>query len=83
MTLSDKSYYRRLCRNILADRFNLRKYCTPSLYYGKEICVTPLHSSYVQIGYSIHFPYTKAPGLEYDWELNKLTIYDEKWELVC
>ena len=83
MTLSDKSYYRRLCRNILADRFNWRKHCTPSLYFGREICVTPLHCSYGQIGYLIHFPYTNAPGLEYDWELNKLTIDDENWKLVC
>lgn len=77
MTLSDKSYYRRLCRNILADRFNWRKYCTPSLYFGREICVTPLHCSYGQIGYTINFPYTNAPEVEYDWEMNKLTIGDE------
>lgn len=77
MTLSDKSYYRRLCRNILADRFNWRKYCTPSLYFGREICVTPLHCSYGQIGYTINFPYTNAPEVEYDWEMNKLTIDDE------
>lgn len=79
MTLSDKSYYRRLCRNILADRFNWRKYCTPSLYFGREICVTPLHCSYGQIGYTINFPYTNAPEVEYDWEMNKLTIGDENW----
>ena len=72
-----------LGRNILADRFNWRKYCTPSLYLGREICVTPLHCSYGQIGYSIHFPYTNAPVLEYDWEMNKLTIDDENWKLVC
>ena len=79
MTLSDKSYYRRLCRNILADRFNWRKYCTPNLYFGREICVTPLHCSYGQIGYTINFPYTNAPEVEYDWEMNKLTIDDENW----
>lgn len=81
MTLSDKSYYRRLCRNILADRFNWRKYCTPSLYFGREICVTPLHCSYGQIGYTINFPYTNAPEVEYDWEMNKLTIGDENWKI--
>lgn len=83
MTLSDKSYYRRLCRNILADRFNWRKYCTPNLYFGREICVTPLHCSYGQIGYTINFPYANAPEVEYDWEMNKLTIDDENWKLVC
>lgn len=80
MTVSDKSYYGRLCRNILADRFDWRKYCTPRLYFGREICVTPLHCSYGQIGYSIHFPYTNAPEVQYDWELNKLTIDDENWK---
>lgn len=80
MTLSDKSYYSRLCRNIFADRFNWRKYCTPSLYFGKEICVTPFHCSYGQIGYTINFPYTNAPEVEYDWEMNKLTIDDENWQ---
>jgi len=74
MTLSDKSYYRRLCRNILADRFNWRKYCTPSLYFGREICVTPLHCSYGQIGYTINFPYTNAPEVEYDWEILMMKI---------
>ena len=80
MTLSDKSYYNRLCMNILADRFDWRKYCTPRLYFGRKICVTPLYCSYGQIGYSIHFPYTNAPTLEFDWEMDNLTIDDENWE---
>ncbi len=45
-----------------------------------EICVTPLHCSYVQIGYGIHFPYANAPEVEFDWEMNKLTIDDENWK---
>ena len=63
---------KRLCGNIAAGRFNWRKYCTPQLYFGWEICVTPLHCSYGQIGYTIHFPYTNIPEVEYDWELKKL-----------
>lgn len=33
--------------------------------------------------YTINFPYTNAPEVQYDWEMNKLTIDDENWELVC
>lgn len=51
--------------------------------FGREICVTPLHCSYGQIGYTINFPYANAPEVEYDWEMNKLTIDDENWKLVC
>lgn len=69
-----------LCANITAGRFNWRKYCTPQPYCGREICVTPLHCSYGQIGYTVHFPYTDMPQVEYDWEMNKLTIGKENWE---
>lgn len=79
MVLSDKTYYGRLSRNILSGRFDWRKYCTSGHYFGREICVAPLHCSYGQIGYSIHFPYTNSPELEYDWELNELTIDGEDW----
>ena len=43
MTNEDK-ILKRLCGNIAAGRFNWRKYCTPQLYFGWEICVTPLHA---------------------------------------
>ena len=56
-----------LCRNIAAGRFNWRRYCTPQTYFGQEICVTPLHCSYGQIGYTVHFPYSNMPEVEYDW----------------
>ena len=66
----------------------LRQYCRrsfqlaeiPQLYFGWEICVTPLHCSYGQIGYTVHFPYTNIPEVEYDWEMGKLTIDGEKWK---
>ena len=51
-----------------------------NLYFGWEICVTPLHCSYGQIGYTVHFPYTNIPEVEYDWEMGKLTIDGEKWK---
>ena len=69
-----------LCANITAGRFNWRKYCTPQPYCGREICVTQLHCSFGQIGYTVHFPYTDMPQVEYDWEMDKLTIGKENWE---
>ena len=37
--------------------------------------------SYGQIGYTIHFPYSRdpMPELAYDWEMNDLTIDEEDW----
>ena len=52
-----------LCCNIIAGRFDWKKYCT----YG-------------QIGYTVYFPYADMPEVEYDWEMNKLTIDKENWE---
>ena len=69
-----------LCRNIAAGRFNWRRYCTPQTYFGQEICVTPLHCSYGQIGYTVHFPYSNMPEVVYDWEMGKLTVDEENWK---
>ena len=35
-----------------------------------------------QIGYTIHFPYSRdpMPELAYDWEMNELTIDEEDWQ---
>ena len=72
----------RLCRNILNERFDWRKYLSTRSYFGRDLCVTPLHASYGQIGYTIHFPYSRdpMPELAYDWELNDLTIDEEEWQ---
>ncbi|KAA5390474.1 MULTISPECIES: hypothetical protein [Bacteroidales] len=69
-----------LCCNIAAGRFDWRKYCTPQPYYGHEICVIPLHSSYGQIGYTVYFPYANMPEVEYDWEKGRLTVDEENWQ---
>lgn len=80
MTTGD-TILKRLCGNIAADRFDWRKYCTPQPYFGREICVTPLHCSYGQIGYTVHFPYSPdMPAVEFDWEMDELTIDGEKWK---
>ena len=54
-----------LCCNIAAGRFDWKKYCTPQPYCGQEICVIPLHCSYGQIGYTVYFPYSDMPEVEY------------------
>ena len=59
--MTTEQYINRLCRNIKAERFAWDKYLTPQNYFGKELCVTPLHASYGQIGYTIHFPYSREP----------------------
>ena len=48
--------------------------------YGHEICVIPLHSSYGQIGYTVYFPYSNMPEVEYDWEMGRLTVDEENWQ---
>lgn len=55
---------------------------TTRSYFGRDLCVTPLHVSYGQIGYTIHFPYSRdpMPELAYDWEMNDLTIDEEDWQ---
>ena len=76
---SGNSTLKRLCGNIAAGRFDWRRYCTPQPYFGREIYVTPLHCSYGQIGYTVHFPYSDMPTVEFDWEMDKLTIDGVKW----
>ena len=77
-----EQYLNRLCRNILNERFDWRKYLTTRSYLGRDLCVTPLHVSYGQIGYTIHFPCSRdpMPEIAYDWEMNELTIDEENWQ---
>ena len=67
-----EQYLYRLCRNILNERFDWRKYLTTRSYFGRDLCVTPLHV----------FPYSRdpMPELAYDWEMNELTIDEENWQ---
>ena len=48
---------------------------------SKRPAVTLLLCSYGQIGYAVHFPYSDMPEVEYDWELNSLTIDGEEWRI--
>ena len=55
------------CRPFLIGRNTVRH----SLIAVRKFCVVPLHCSYGQIGYTVHFPYSDIPEVEYDWEMNK------------
>lgn len=79
--MTTEQYISRLCRNIKAKRFDWRKYLIMRSYFGNNICVTPLFASYGQIGYTIYFPYSEEPmpEIEYDWELDDLTIDETDW----
>lgn len=75
-------YINQLCQNIINERFNWHKYLQPKKYFGKNICIVPLHASYGLIGYTIYFPYSKEPipNIEYDWEMNCLNIEGIDWK---
>lgn len=49
-------------------------------YNGMNAIMLLIHCSYGQIGYTVYFPYSDMPEVEYDWEMNKLTIDKENWE---
>lgn len=67
--MTTEQYINRLCRNIKTERFAWDKYLAPQNYFGKELCVTPLHAFYGQIGYTIHFPYSREPMPELPVEM--------------
>ena len=60
--------------------FRLAEILYAAALYGHEICVIPLHSSYGQIGYTVYFPYSNMPEVEYDWEMGRLTVDEENWQ---
>lgn len=70
-------YLKRLCKAILADRFNEKNYRTGKRYYGRRIITNPMFSSYGTIGFSASV-YDERDicycDLQYDWELNELLI---------
>lgn len=67
---------KRLSNAILENRFNESKYYTRKGYYGLDIAIMPLFSSYGQIGYKINVYQDEnhLHSLSYDWELKNLTI---------
>ena len=54
-----EQYLYRLCQKHFLWAFRLAQIPTTRSYFGRDLCVTPLHVSYGQIGYTIHFPYSR------------------------
>ena len=72
--MEDYLYLKRLCKNILSNKFNDRKYLGKKYYYGKEIQTTPLHCSYGLIGFSVIVYGEEQYKVNYDWERDDLLI---------
>lgn len=76
-----EKYLRRLCKNIIADKFNDEKYRQRRNYYGIEIQTLPLFCSYGTIGFTATiFTSCSQYKVECDWELRQLTIDGLPWK---
>lgn len=77
-----EKYLKRLCRAILARRFNDENCRQRKSWYGKDIQTEPLFCSYGTIGFtvSVYDCYEHFCTVEWDGELHKLTIDDEPWK---
>lgn len=69
-------YLKRLCRAILAGRFNDENYRQKKSWYGKDVQTEPLFVSYGTIGFvvNVYDVYNHFCTVEWDGELRKLTI---------
>ena len=79
MDKQDK-YLARLCKNILAGKFNDENYRTRKSYYGYEIQTMPVFASYGTIGFSVTVHGEKQHTVDYDWEMKELTIDEQDWK---
>ena len=77
-----EKYLKRLCRAILAQRFNDESYRQKKSWYGKDIQTEPLFTSYGEIGFtvSVYGDYTHYCTVQWDRELRELTIDDADWK---
>lgn len=73
-----EKYLKRLCRAILARRFNDENYRQRKSWYGKDIQTEPLFCSYGTIGFtvSVYDCYEHVCTVQWDGEFHKLTIDD-------
>ncbi len=78
MDKQDK-YLARLCKNILAGKFNDENYRSRKSYYGYEIQTMPVFASYGTIGFSVQVFHCNVE-VQYDWEMKELTIDDMNWK---
>ena len=73
-------YLDRLCRNIIAGKFNEKGYRRRKRYYGVEISTEPIFCSYGTIGFTVTVYCGSCYDIKYDGELNSLTIDDVFWK---
>lgn len=74
-------YLTRICKAILADRFNNENYRSKKTWNGRYIQTMPLFCSYGTIGFTATiFDYNEQIEVEYDWEMEKLTIDGRPWK---
>lgn len=78
MDKQDK-YLARLCKNILAGKFNDENYRSRKSYYGYEIQTMPVFASYGTIGFSVQV-FNCNVEVQYDWEMKELTIDGMHWK---
>lgn len=77
-----EKYLKRLCRAILARRFNDENYRQRKSWYGKDIQTEPLFCSYGTIGFtvSVYDCYEHVCTVQWDYDMKELTIDDEPWK---
>lgn len=75
-------YLKRLCNAIIAGRFNDENYRQKRRWNGKDIMTEPLFSSYGRIGFTVavYEYYDHFCTIQYDAELNQLSIDDTPWK---
>ena len=77
--MEDYLYLKRLCKNILAGKFDERKFRNRKSYYGTEIQTMPLHCSYGLIGFSAIVYAEEQYDVQWDWELKELLINEKPY----
>lgn len=75
-----EKYLIRLCKAILAGRFNYENYLNKGYWHGVEIQTMPLFCSYGTIGFTATICAETKYEIQYDWEMKELTIDDEPWK---
>lgn len=75
-------YLKRLCKAILDEKFNDKRYRSRRSYYGYEIMTMPIFASYGTIGFEV-FVYDEKGHhrhtVRYDWEMGELDIDETPW----
>lgn len=79
--MTKETYLKRLCRAILQERFNDKKYRTGGKWFGVQISTMRLLCSYGVIGFAVTVDYfDEQVQVKYDWESGDLTIDEMPWK---